>query len=427
VKLRRLLLMTVWGAALCGWSATTWARANGIASGGCVGCHKGPEPMVTITVEPMVPAPGATAVVSVHISRADGNFGGFYLRSNGKGSFSPMTGPVRLISATEVVHSSPAPATGNEVLFQVRWTAPPVKGNVDFETWAVSSNGNGQSGGDGGGDARVSTTYGCEGVPAFLDNDHDGFGRDWDATRLCELTGNYVAKGGDCDDNNAANHPGAPEICDYYDNNCDGMINEGLPIVLVYRDLDRDGHGDRKNSDTQMRCATWPGYSAMGDDCDDLDKDTHPGADELCDSKDNDCNGRIDDGARASCGEGWCRRLAASCSDTSCTPGKPRKEMCNAFDDDCDGVIDNGTDLCEPGKTCFGGYCLTSNELADAAAAAARMEPVPEPSSESDGGIINGGLGGDNRRRSLGCAFGGAAPSGLLFLLLALAVIRRKR
>ena len=418
--------MTVFGIALCGGSSAAWAKANGIASGGCLGCHKGPAPMVSITVEPMVPAPGGTALVSVHISRTDGNSGGFYLNSNKKGTFSLAGGPVKLVSPTEAVHSSPATSTTGEVVFQVRWTAPPVKGNVDFDAWAVSANGNNQSGGDGAGDARLSTTYGCEGVPAFFDNDHDGFGRDWDATRLCELTENYAAKGGDCDDNNPNNHPGAPEICDYYDNNCDGMINEGLPIVLVYRDADRDGHGDPKTTDTMMRCATWPGYSALKDDCDDTNKDIYPGAPELCDNIDNNCNGRIDEGARASCGEGWCRRNAPSCDSTTCVPGKPRAEMCNAFDDDCDGVIDNGTNLCDGGRVCYQGYCLTSAEAADAAAA---MEPVPEPSSssqsESDGGV-------DEQRHTRGsaggCAFAGSAAGPWLVLAVAaLLALRRRR
>lgn len=427
--LQRQWLVTLFLAGAILWAPAAWAKANGIATGGCIGCHKGPAPTVKITVEPPIPEPGASAVVSVHVSRTNGNNAGFYLTSNKKGAFTVMGGPVRLVSPTEAMHSAPLTATTGDVIFQLRWTAPATKGGVDFEAWGVSGNGNNGAGGDGGGDTRLSTTYGCEGVSAFFDNDKDGFGRPWDGTRLCELTENYSPKGGDCDDNNKNTYPEAQEICDFYDNDCDGMINEELPVVLVYRDLDRDGHGDRRTEDTMMKCATWPGYSSMNDDCNDQDKDVHPGAPEMCNNADDNCNGRIDDGARASCGLGWCRRNASSCDPKDCRPGPPRVEMCNAFDDDCDGVIDNGANLCPEGKTCYGGYCLTRDEVADAAAA---MEPVPEPGPRADGGIA--GLGPDDdepRHRAPpgACAMGGATvlPWGLMAGLLALLSFRRRR
>ena len=46
----------------------------------------------------------------------------------------------------------------------------------------------------------------------------------------------------------------------------------------------------------------------------DTDRTIHPGAKEMCNYKDDNCNGRVDEGVRASCGVGWCRREAASCS-----------------------------------------------------------------------------------------------------------------
>src|SRR5205814_6415164 len=121
---------------------------------------------------------------------------------------------------------------------------------------------------------------------------------------------------------------------------------------------------------------------------------------------------------------GWCRRMAPSCDPSTCVPGKPRAEMCNAFDDDCDGVIDNGPNLCAEGLTCYQGYCLTSSQVADAAAA---MEPMPEPSSsESDGGTDPQEHA--RERPSLGCSLtGGAAVPWLAVLALGLVVMVRRR
>ena len=50
----------------------------------------------------------------------------------------------------------------------------------------------------------------------------------------------YTA-GVDCDDNDAAISPGAVEICDNIDNNCENGIDG---TFTVYQDLDGDGFGD---------------------------------------------------------------------------------------------------------------------------------------------------------------------------------------
>ncbi|WP_235296784.1 MopE-related protein [Portibacter marinus] len=113
----------------------------------------------------------------------------------------------------------------------------------------------------------------------YVDADNDGFY-------------NYE----DCDDRNAASYPGAVEICDGLDNNCDGLIDEDLEIFTYYLDSDDDGYGTLEQSiDT---CVNTPpvGYSTMAFDCDDLSADSYPRAEEVCDGKDNDCDGYIDEG-----------------------------------------------------------------------------------------------------------------------------------
>jgi len=99
-----------------------------------------------------------------------------------------------------------------------------------------------------------------------IDYDHDGDGYD------SEEYG-----GDDCDDADADVSPGASELCDGADNDCDGRTDE-----------DFDADGDRSYDETD--CA---GLSA-GDDCDDTDATVHPGATEICDDIDNDCDGLVD-------------------------------------------------------------------------------------------------------------------------------------
>src|SRR2546421_1045234 len=311
-QMRRGLLATLLVAMLlsCVFPARVWAKANGLAVAGCDGCHKGGrQPMVAITADPMSLDPGGSTMITVHVSRTNGPVAGFYLTSNKVGTFALVGGPIRLVSPTEATHTAPNSAgPPNEVTFTLRWTAPATKGSVDFQVYAISGNGNNASSGDADGAARFSLTYGCPGITAYADHDGDGFGRDSETTRVCEMGPGVAAKGGDCDDNNAEIFPGHPEVCNYSDDNCDGQINEGLPMVMVYRDADGDGYGARNTTDTKMGCGTMGGYSATHDDCNDEDRNIHPGAPELCDGIDNDCNGRVDDGARKTCGLGWCRR-----------------------------------------------------------------------------------------------------------------------
>jgi hypothetical protein len=67
---------------------------------------------------------------------------------------------------------------------------------------------------------------------------------------------------------------------------------------------------------------------------------------EVCNGKDDDCDGEVDEGlAAVSCGVGACRRSVAACvagMPQTCTPGEPRAETCNGVDDDCDGAVDDG-------------------------------------------------------------------------------------
>src|SRR4030095_3587637 len=100
--------------------------------------------------------------------------------------------------------------------------------------------------GDGASVASRSFTVGCAGIDVYVDFDGDGYGSDAiGPTRACDQQPGFVLRGGDCNDYRATVHPGAPELCDEYDNDCYGQVNEGLETAMVYRDSDGDGPGSR--------------------------------------------------------------------------------------------------------------------------------------------------------------------------------------
>jgi len=104
----------------------------------------------------------------------------------------------------------------------------------------------------------------------------------------------FTIEDGDCDDNDASINPGATEVCNGVDDNCDGQIDEGVGTNF-YADADGDGFGDLNS--TILACSQPEGYVSNSDDCDDNDASVNPGAEEICDNNiDDNCNGEIDEG-----------------------------------------------------------------------------------------------------------------------------------
>jgi len=111
-----------------------------------------------------------------------------------------------------------------------------------------------------------------------------------------------TASGGtDCDEADAATRPGAAEVCDTRDNDCDGSTNEGAGPSW-YPDNDNDSFGD-KSAAPRVSCTQPTGatpYVQNNSDCQDSDASIFPrasaSAETRCDEVDDDCDGVVDDG-----------------------------------------------------------------------------------------------------------------------------------
>lgn len=192
-----------------------------------------------------------------------------------------------------------------------------------------------------------------------FDNDCDGQTNEYITCEMDEDGDGYVTDGDDfpyennedCDDSDPTVHPGATEICDGIDNDCDGVIDDNCTENLPENDDDGDG------------------YSEDDGDCDDTDVDIHPGAEEVCsDSRDNDCDGDVDE---ADCstieeidndGDGY-SELTGDCDDADASVNPDATEICDdGIDNDCNGYIDidcggTSTDIDGDGYSIDDGDC----------------------------------------------------------------------
>jgi hypothetical protein len=182
----------------------------------------------------------------------------------------------------------------------------------------------------------------------YRDNDGDGFGNAALSVSACGAPSGYVTNSSDCNDNLNTAYPGAPEICDGFDNNCNGVTDESGSLTAYWRDQDGDGFGDPNNSTTS--CSPPVGYVGNYTDCDDTKFLVKPTGTEKCNGIDDNCDGTTDEGYSGlgtACGVGACAGGAFVCtsdhSSTVCsTVGNATTEVCNTIDDNCNGTTDEG-------------------------------------------------------------------------------------
>ena len=182
--------------------------------------------------------------------------------------------------------------------------------------------------------------------PGQLDLDLDGFcpdGIDQNSDGHCiddEITGLNTQ---DCDDLDAATYPGASEVCDGEDNDCDGTVPQN--------EIDAD-------ADSQATCEG---------DCDDNDLNNYSGNAEICDGADNNCNTLADmDAAGEVDVDGDSYLSCNDCNDNDAAINPSVAEICgDGLDNDCDGLSDSGLDLdgdLAPGLPC-GDDCDDANPI----------------------------------------------------------------
>ncbi len=184
----------------------------------------------------------------------------------------------------------------------------------------------------------------CDGVKDaanttwFADADGDGYGDDTTAVATCSPPQGFITQGGDCVDSDDAIHPGATELCNTLDDDCDGVADLGHETTW-YSDADGDGYGSPL--DTQTTCAAVSGWVLNGDDCRPAEAAVNPGASELCNAADDDCDGAVDEGFDAD-GDGHSDVVCSygdDCDDNDPTTYPTAPEACeDGLDQDCDGL-----------------------------------------------------------------------------------------
>lgn len=134
----------------------------------------------------------------------------------------------------------------------------------------------------------------CEMLVWFEDVDEDGYGSQVVSMEACEQPVGFISLSDDCDDSDSTIHPGAEDVCDGIDQNCDGELEmPELADLEWFFDADEDTFGA---GEAKMFCFPKEGFVPQEGDCEPLNPSAFPGADEIPENMiDDDCDGLVDE------------------------------------------------------------------------------------------------------------------------------------
>ena len=189
----------------------------------------------------------------------------------------------------------------------------------------------------------------------------------------CLAPPSFIDELTDCDDLDASSYPGASEVCDLADNDCDSSVDEGVTTTF-YSDVDGDGYGDPT---APLEACFLPADASSNQlDCDDAQPSAHPGGIELCDGLDNDCDSSVDDSpldastwytdsdsdgfGNIATGISSCSQIPGTvsngldCDDGSSSAFPANPEVCDGIDNNCNSSTDEAFDNDGDGVTTCG-------------------------------------------------------------------------